>query len=60
MRYEIDMHDLETRLALTQYLMHNFELGKLQVRHTMDGEECIATFDIRLKPEKRKEEIIPG
>lgn len=36
MKYNIEIHDLETRLALRCLLMENFEIGKLEVRHSID------------------------
>ena len=56
MKYNIEIHDLKTRLALRHILMENFEIGKLEARHSIDGEETTMAFDIRLKPEKWKEQ----
>lgn len=52
MKYIIEIHDHETRLALRYLLMENFEIGKLEARHSIDGEETTMAFDIHLKPEK--------
>ena len=52
MKYNIEIHDLETRLALRYLLMENFEIGKLEARHSIDGKEATMAFDIRLRAEK--------
>lgn len=53
MKYNITVNDWETRLALRHLLLDNFEIGRIDARHTsLDGQETTMTFDIRLKPEK--------
>ena len=52
MKYVIEIHDLETRLALRYLLMENFEIGNLDVRHSIDGEGTTMSFDIHLRAEK--------
>ena len=56
MKYVIEIHDLKTRLALRYLLMENFEIGKLEVRHFIDGEETTMTFSLHLKSEKWKDQ----
>ena len=53
MKYNITVNDWQTRLAMRYLLLDNFEIGRIDARHTsLDGTETTMTFDIRLKPEK--------
>ena len=53
MKYNITVNDWETRLAMRHLLLENFEIGRIDARHTsLDGTETTMTFDIRLKPDK--------
>ena len=53
MKYNITVSDWQTRLAMRYLLLENFEIEKVDARHTsLDGQETTMTFDIRLKPEK--------
>ena len=51
-RYELDIEDYRTRMALRHFLLENFEIGEVKSRHTPDGEKTIMTLPVRLKPEK--------
>ena len=51
-RYEIDISDYRTRVALRYLLLENFEIGELKYRHSLDGETTTATLPIKLKPDK--------
>ena len=51
-RYEIDIEDYRTRMALRYFLLENFEIREVKSRHTADGEKTIMTLPVRLKPEK--------
>ena len=48
-RYEIDISDYQTRMAMRYLLLENFEIGELKYRHMSDGEAT--TFPIKLKPD---------
>lgn len=53
MKYNITVNDLQTRLAMRYLLLENFEIGRIDARHTtLDGLETTMTFDVRLKPGK--------
>ena len=51
-RYEIEINDYQTSLALRYLLLENFDTERFEFHHTADGNTAIKTVSIKLKPDK--------
>ena len=52
LHYEIEINDLQTRLAIRYFLLENFVIDDFSSRHALSGNENTMKFKIKLKPEK--------